>query len=100
MDFIDFFSFSESKISCKRKNLIKIVFFVLTEITSTDKIGYTEVESVDYGFVPARIRRLGLMRFKPKAAKAEGTNRAELVSCTFIYIMSKYAKLLNNNFYI
>ncbi|XP_055326926.1 uncharacterized protein LOC129580489 isoform X2 [Sitodiplosis mosellana] len=63
------------------------------EISSTDKIGYTEVDGVDYGFVPARIRRVGMMRFKPKSAKAEGLTSVELE----LHILRGQFRVQSNN---
>lgn len=37
------------------------------------------MDGVDYGFVPARERRIGIMRFKPKSVKVKGKTAAELV---------------------
>lgn len=55
-------------------------------MSATDKIAYAEKENVDYGFVPARSKRIGFMRFKPKAVKSKAPSGAELVCYDFILL--------------
>lgn len=54
---------------------------LLTEVSTSDKIEYHEMNGVDYGFIPSAVsRRCGFMRFPPNAAKDKGPTHDTIVS--------------------